>query len=96
MLCARATLTAGPNHKRYEAGTAVRAIVFHKAARHPSELRGENFKGLAGRGWIHMNINGHKLVPDKRTFEAPDSPEAQAFRAALDKGYGILVLGPAK
>jgi hypothetical protein len=93
VLCARATLTAGPKHKRYKAGTAVRAMVFAKSAEHPDELQGEAFKGLAARGWKRMTIDGHKLVPDDTAFSAPDSPEAEAFRAALDTGFGIVVLG---
>jgi hypothetical protein len=93
MLCARATLTAGPRHKRYKAGTAVRAMVFAKAAQHPDDLQGDAFKGLAARGWKRMTIDGHKLLPDDYPFSAENAPEAEAFRAALDTGIGIVVLG---
>ena len=93
MLCARATLTAGPLHKRYKAGTAVRAVVFAKEATHPDELQGEAFKGLAARGWKRMTIDGHKLLPDDHEFPAGAAPDAEAFRHALDTGIGIVVIG---
>ena len=94
MLCARATLTAGPRHKRYKPGTAVRAVIFAKHAKHPDELQGDALKGLAKRGWQRMTISGHKLLPEDHEISAGESLEAQAFRNALDTGYGIAVLGP--
>jgi hypothetical protein len=93
MLCARATLTAGPRHKRYKAGTAVHAVVFAKDAKHPDDLQGDHFKGLAVRGWQRMTIQGHKLLPEDHDISASDSVEAEAFRHALETGYGIAVLG---
>jgi len=93
MLCARVTLTAGPRHKRYKPGAAVRAVVFAKGVAHPDDLQGEAFKPIAARGWKRMTIDGHKQLADDHAFPAPDSPEAAAFRAALDKGIGIVVLG---
>jgi hypothetical protein len=93
MLCARVTLTAGPHHKRYKAGAAVRAVVFAKGYEHPDELEGESFKPLAARGWKRMTIDGHKLLSDDFEFPAADSAEAEAFRTALEKGFGIVVLG---
>lgn len=93
MLCARATLTAGPRHKRYKPGTQVNALVFARAAGHPDELQGDAFKPLAARGWQRMTINGHKKMADDHQFSAPESPEAEAFRAALDTGFGVVVIG---
>ena len=93
MLCARATLTAGPGHKRYKTGTAVRAVVFARSVAHPDDLQGEAFKPLAARGWKRIHIDGHKLLPDDHEFSAPEAPEAEAFRAALEGGIGIVVLG---
>lgn len=93
MLCARATLTAGPRHKRYKSGAAVNAVVFIKDLEHPRDLNGESFKSIAARGWTRIAISGHKVLPDDFEFSAPEHPEAAAFRHALDKGIGILVLG---
>ena len=93
MLCARVTLTAGPHHKRYKPDTAVRAVVFAKDAKHPDELDGEAFKPLAARGWKRMTIDGHKLIADDHKFSAEDAPEAEAFRAALEAGIGVVVIG---
>ena len=93
MLCARATLTAGPTHKRYKAGTSVHAVVFMKAIDNPLDLQGDAFKPIAARGWKRMTVSGHKVLPDDHEFSAPDAEEAVAFRAALDKGIGIVVLG---
>jgi hypothetical protein len=95
MLCARATLTAGPSHKRYEPGAAVRALVFARALKHPQELKGNaQIKALAARGFTLITFNGHKVLPDNHRFAEPKSPEAQAFQSALDSGVGILVIGP--
>ena len=96
MLCANATLTAGPRHKRYKPGTAVRAVVFMKGLSDPRDLQGEDFKPIAARGWKQIHINGHKLLADDHKFGSEDGPEAQAFRAAMDKGIGIMVLGLAQ
>ena len=92
MLCARATLTAGPHHKRYKPGTAVQAVIFARAVANPDELQGEALKPLAARGWKRITIDGHKLLPDDHEFSAPE--EAEAFRAALENGIGVFVLGP--
>ena len=93
MLCANAILTAGPKHKRYPAGTAVRAVIFMKAIEHPNDLKNDDFKPIGARGWKRMTISGHKLLPNDHAFSAPESEEAVAFRAALDSGIGIVVLG---
>ena len=93
MLCARATLTAGPTHKRYKAGTSVRALVYMKGLEKPRDLQGEAFKPIAARGWKRITIDGHKLLADDHEFASPDTEEAIAFRSALDKGIGIVVLG---
>ena len=95
MLCARATLIAGPTHQRYEPGAAVRALVFARHMLHPQELKGNaKLKALARKGWTLISFNGHKVVPDSHRFDAPKSKEAQAFQTALDSGIGILVIGP--
>ena len=93
MLCARVTLTAGPTHKRYKPGAAVRAVVFARGFEHPDELDGEAFKPLAARGWKRMTIDGHKVLPNDFKFPSAESGEAEAFRTALEKGFGIVVLG---
>jgi hypothetical protein len=97
MLCARATLIAGPTHQRYEPGAAVRALVFARHLLHPQELKGNaQLKAIGKRGWTLISFNGHKVLPDNHHFDPPDSPEAQAFRTAKDSGIGILVIGPVK
>ena len=93
MLCARATLTAGPTHKRYKAGTAVRAVVFMKGLEKPRDLQGEAFKPIAARGWKRITIDGHKLLPDDLEFDAPEAEDAVAYRAAMETGIAIVVLG---
>jgi hypothetical protein len=93
MLCARVTLTAGPHHKRYKPGAFVRAMVFAKGAEHPDDLEGEAFTALVARGWKRMTIDGHKLMPDDQDLSKLGTAESEAFRAALDKGIGVGVLG---
>jgi len=93
MLCARATLTAGPRHKRYKPGAKVNAVVFIKDLENPRDVDGDAFKSIAARGWTRIAFSGHKVLPDDFEFNAPEHPEAAAFRNALDKGIGILVLG---
>jgi hypothetical protein len=93
MLCARATLTAGPRHKRYKAGTSVRAVVFMKAIDHPSDLKNETLVPIAARGWKRITISGHKVLPNDHKFSTPEAEEAKAFQAALENGVGIVVLG---
>jgi hypothetical protein len=97
MLCANATLIAGPAHQRYENGAAVRALVFARALRHPQELKGNaQLKAIGKRGWTLITFTGHKVLPDDHRFDPPDSPAAQAFQTAQDSGIGILVIGPVK
>lgn len=93
MLCANATLTAGPTHKRYKSGTAVKAVIFVKSIEHPDELQGEALKPVAARGWKRITISGHTVLKEDHQFAATESAESVAFRAALDKGIGIAVLG---
>jgi hypothetical protein len=93
MLCANATLTAGPRHKRYKPGSVVQAVIFMRSLQHPDELQGEAMKPIAARGWQRVTIRGHKLLKDDHQFPASEAAEAEAFRAALDKGIGIAVLG---
>jgi hypothetical protein len=92
MLCARATLTAGPKHDRYSRGAAVRAVVFARV-QSPDELKAASFKSLKRRGWSKMTIDGYATLADDHAFPQPHSPEAEAFRNALDSGIGIVVLG---
>ena len=93
MLCARATLTAGPDHKRFKAGTAVRALVFVRDARDPGELTRADFGPITARGWKHVRIDGHRLLPDDHAFPPGGRDEATAFASALERGIGVLVLG---
>jgi hypothetical protein len=92
MLCARATLTAGPRHRRYPKGTLVRAVIFARVDS-LDQLQEDSLLGLAKRGWRRMRIDGHATLADDHVFPLEDSDEAQAFRAALDTGVGIVVLG---
>jgi hypothetical protein len=92
MLCARATLTAGPRHRRYPKGTLVRAVIFARVDS-LDQLQEDSFLGLAKRGWRRMRIDGHATLADDHVFPVEDSDEAQAFRSALDTGVGIVVLG---
>ncbi|MEO8160462.1 MAG: hypothetical protein ABI588_03510 [Arenimonas sp.] len=92
MLCARATLTAGPRHQRYSRGATVRAVIFAQVGS-PDELQVDSFKSLKKRGWAKMSIDGYATLADDHAFPLPHSPEAEAFRAALESGIGIVVLG---
>jgi hypothetical protein len=92
MLCARATLIAGPHHRRYRKGTLVRAVNF-APVESLDELQEKSFLGLAERGWRRMRIDGHAKLANDHVFPVEDSDEAVAFRAALDSGVGIVVLG---
>jgi len=93
MLCANATLTAGPRHKRYKPGTSVQAVIFVRSIVHPDELQGDAIKPIAARGWKSITIRGHTVLGEDYQFNDPKSPESEAFHAALDKGIGIAVLG---
>jgi hypothetical protein len=93
MLCANATLTAGPRHKRYSPGAVVQAMIFVKSIEHPDQLQGDAIKPIAARGWKRITIRGHTVLKDDHQFPDPASAESAAFRAALDKGIGIAVLG---
>ena len=92
MLCARATLIAGSDHRRYPKGTLVRAVIFAKVDS-IDQLEEESFLGLAKRGWRRMRIDGHAHLPDDQVFPATESAEATAFRSALQSGFSIMVLG---
>ena len=92
MLCARATLTAGPRHRRYPKGTLVRAVIFAKVDS-VDQLQDKSLLGLAKRGWRRLRIDGHARMEDDHVFPAPESAEATAFRAALDTGLSIIVVG---
>ena len=92
MLCARATLVAGPKHLRYSRGTTVRAMVFAAVAS-PEELKAASFSSLKQRGWSKMTIDGYASLADDHAFPSAHSAEAQAFQAARESGIGIVVLG---
>ena len=92
MICARATLTAGPLHERYARGTCVRAVVFANVAS-ADELQAHSFRNLAFKGWTRMRIDGVTSLANDHVFPQPRSPEAEAFRAALESGLSIMVLG---
>ena len=93
MFCAKATLTAGPRHKRFKPGTCVQAVIFVKSIAHPDELQGEALTPIAARGWKRITLQGHKLLKDDHQFPAAQSAQSEAFQIALDKGIGIAVLG---
>lgn len=92
MLCARATLFAGPKHARYSRGAAVRAMVFADVAS-PDELKAASFRSLKRRGWSKMTIDGYATLADDHAFPNSSSAEAEAFQAARESGIGIVVLG---
>ena len=92
MLCARATLTAGPRHRRYPKGTLVRAVIFAKVDS-VDQLQDKSLLGLAKRGWRRIRIDAHAHLADDHVFAAAESAEATAFRAALDSGLSIVMLG---
>jgi hypothetical protein len=92
MICARATLTAGPLQERYSRGANVRAVVFAKVAS-AEELKAKSFRTLAFKGWTRVRIDSVTVLADDHQFAQPYSAEAEAFRAALDSGLSIMVLG---
>jgi len=93
MLCANATLTAGPRHKRFKPGTTVQAVIFVKSIAHPDDLQGELLTPIAARGWKRITIRGHKLIKEDHQFPESAAAESEALQLALDKGIGIAVLG---
>jgi hypothetical protein len=92
MLCARATLYAGPKQARYSRGARVRAMVFAQVES-PDELKASAFRSLRHRGWTRITIDGYTRLADDHAFASSHSAEAEAFQAARESGFGIVVLG---
>ncbi|GAB3361914.1 hypothetical protein GCM10027430_36000 [Lysobacter tyrosinilyticus] len=90
MILAKATLVAGPHHDKYAPGTSLPALLFVNV-RTSDELDEAVSRELAQLGWATMAIERYKDVTDHGQFEGKDSPEASAFRDALENGFGIVV-----
>ena len=93
MIIARATLVAGPSHPKYGAGTSLPALLFASVAT-DEELEAVASRELAERGWSSMAIERYKDVSGHEQFTGKDTPEAGAFRNAVDSGFGVVVYPP--
>jgi hypothetical protein len=90
MILASATLVAGPRHAKYVAGTSVPALLFVNVQNH-DELEKAASRELADLGWTSMAIERYKDVTNHAQFEGKETPEAAAFRDALETGFGVVV-----
>ena len=90
MILAKATLVSGPTHAKYEAGTALPALLFVDV---PTEddLEAVALRELAALGWASMAVELYKDITNYDQFQGKDTPEAGAFRDALENGFGVVV-----
>jgi len=90
MILAKATLVAGPRHEKYVAGTSLPALLFVNV--HSDDgLEKVASRELADLGWASMAIESYKDVTDHEQFQGKETPEAAAFREAVDTGFGVVV-----
>ena len=90
MIIASATLVAGPHHKKYAPGTSLPALLFVNVPT-SDEVETVASRELADRGWTTMAIERYKDVTDHEQFQHKDTPEAGAFRDAIETGFGVVV-----
>ena len=90
MILAKATLVAGSRHEKYAPGTSLPALLFVNVAT-SDELEEVASRELADLGWATMAIDRFKEITDHEQFEGKDTPEAGAFRDAMEKGFGVVV-----
>ncbi|UNK50640.1 hypothetical protein MNR01_06445 [Lysobacter sp. S4-A87] len=90
MILASATLVAGSRHEKYAAGTSLPALLFVNV-HSDDELEEVASRELADLGWASMAIDRYKDVTNHEQFQAKDTPEAGAFRDALETGFAVVV-----
>ncbi|WP_156087824.1 hypothetical protein [Lysobacter sp. Root667] len=90
MILAKATLVSGPRHAKYAPGTSLPALLFVDVLS-SDELEAVASRELTALGWASMAIERYKDVTDHEQFRGKDTPEAGAFRDALEKGFGVVV-----
>jgi hypothetical protein len=90
MILARATLVSGATHSRYAAGTSVPALLFVRTDTF-EDLEAVASRELTALGWASMAIERYKDVTDHEQFRGEDTPEAEAFRDAVENGFGVVV-----
>jgi hypothetical protein len=93
MIIARANLVAGENHEKYARGDSFPVLFFVKTVS-DEELEVTAFRELSKRGWASMAIERYKDVTDFNQFAGKDTPEAEAFREAMQTGFGMVVYMP--
>ena len=90
MICVGATLVAGQNHKKYAPGISVPAILFVNVQA-TDEVEVVASRELAALGWATLAIERYKDITDHSQFHGKDTPEAGAFRDAMETGFGVVV-----
>ena len=90
MILASATLVAGTTHSKYTAGTSLPALLFVDVLA-TEDLEAVATRELASLGWATMAIDKYKDVTNYDQFQGKDTPEAAAFRDAVETGFGVVV-----
>ena len=90
MMLAQAVLVAGPKHADYAVGTSLTAIMFVKVQT-DDDMDTVASRELAELGWAAMTIERYEYITDLEQFEGKDTPEADAYRDAVETGFGIVV-----
>ena len=85
-----ATLVAGPHHSKYASGVSLPAILFVNVAA-TDQLEAVASRKLVELGWASMAIERYKDVLDQEQFDQKHTPEAEAFRDAVETGFGVVV-----
>ena len=90
MICVGATLIAGQNHKKYAPGISLPAVLFVNVQA-TEEVEAVASRELAALGRATLAIEQYKDVTDYAQFQGMDTPEAGAFRDAIETGFGVVV-----
>ncbi len=90
MIMASAKLVAGPRHDKYAAGTSLPALLFVNVS-NSDDLEVVASRELSDLGWATMAIDRYKDVTNHDQFHGRNTPEAGAFRDAVETGFGVVV-----
>jgi hypothetical protein len=89
MIAIKATIVAGPRHKRYEAGRSMAAILF-VVATDVDAAENIALKELAERGWEEAVVENRKQMSEYR-FRGDDPILRNAFDDAEKTGFALVV-----
>ena len=90
MILLTAKLVAGSKHPKLSAGQSMVVMMFVDAHSENEALKLAESE-LEDLGWATLTHESTEVVAYDPRFEAENSPQARAFRAARATGFGLVV-----